>query len=271
MPELGQYDWSFLVDLLGQVTQLGVLGFFPTALPSHLEALSLDMCPRLSIQQWNMIFSQPTLQYLDITVNGEGDDDSAHRNVLTISCTTNIRTLKVDSSAVPSALPFIFPQRFLASVFENTPHLEELTVYSLSAIELQVLLGSCKNIAAIRWHGGEGIPGALGSEQLNTLLSSDTLYTLVHPSSEFGFNWWTLKILESCPKLTEWRLLRQRHELNDFMRDLMEGRCWERDLGNAEKNWYELCWEKVKKPETKQQREFVGREERKKRGFYKKC
>jgi len=34
---------------------------------------------------------------------------------------------------------------------------------------------------------------------------------------------------------------------------------------------YELCWEKVKKPETKQQREFVGREERKKRGFYKQC
>jgi len=51
----------------------------------------------------------------------------------------------------------------------------------------------------------------------------------------------------------------------------MEGRFWERDLGNAEKNWYELCWEKVKKPETKQQREFVGREERKKRGFYKQC
>jgi len=129
-----------------------------------------------------MIFSQPTLQYLDITVNGEGDDDSAHRNVLTIPCTTNIRTLKVDSSAGPSTLPFIFPQRFLASVFENTPHLEELTVYFLSAIELQVLLGSCKNIAAIRWLGGEGIPGALGSEQLNTLLSSDTLHTLVHPS-----------------------------------------------------------------------------------------
>jgi hypothetical protein len=64
-------------------------------------------------------------------------------------------------------------------------------------------LGSCKNIAAIRWLGGEGIPGALGSEQQNTLLSSG----------------WTLKILESCPKLTEWRLLRQRHELNDFMRD----------------------------------------------------
>jgi hypothetical protein len=129
------------------------LGFFPTAPPSHLEALSLDMCPRLSIQQWNMIFSQPTLQYLDITVNGEGDDDSAHRNVLTIPCTTNIHTLKVDSSAGPSALPFIFPQRFLASVFENTPHLEELCLLPLrnrAAGALGQLQKHCRNPLARR-------------------------------------------------------------------------------------------------------------------------
>ncbi|KAF8533126.1 hypothetical protein BDD12DRAFT_517677 [Trichophaea hybrida] len=151
-------DWSFLSSLPGPITQLSLSGYIPAALSSNLQALILLMIPGLSIAEWNMIFSLPTLQYQEILVNAECRSSSPYLEVLTISHTINIRTLKVNVHTGSSMYPFLFPKLFLQFVFKSAPHLKDLIVHSLSGVKLQVLLDNCKNIATIRWLSSRKTP-----------------------------------------------------------------------------------------------------------------
>ncbi|KAF8247939.1 hypothetical protein K440DRAFT_661101 [Wilcoxina mikolae CBS 423.85] len=243
------FDWSFFSSLPGPITQLSLSGYIPAALSSNLRALILLRIPGLSIADIWKFF-----------VNAECRSSSPFLEVLTISHTTNIRTLKVDICTGSSSYSILFPKRFLQSVFKSTPHLEDLTVHSLSGVELQVLLENCKNITAIRWLSSREAP--LTSDQLITLLSSDTLHTLAHPYDEFKFNWRILNILNRCPKLIEWRLLRTRYETDYFLTPFRGGDL-EQYLECLETFWYKFCW--------KQEGHNVQRQERKKRGFYNRC
>jgi hypothetical protein len=210
---------------------------YPTWLPPEIKELRLAMyfCYQIPMPTWELICKTSTLEYIDICLLREREESweswgtvaKPHLPaVLSNRICTNLRILKLLAlwpgcpmarSSLPEVRrrPRYFPFGFLDRVFQNNPGLQDVTVDSLSASQLQSLLSTCHGLTAIRWFfsftswiDDDNVvtePALLQALQDHPQLH---LNTLLYPcSAPLLFSFRTITILQFCPQLKQWRCL----------------------------------------------------------------